>query len=65
MRSELASEVSLLEEMADPASWDEPARLSKFTEADRAAKTRQRGRRPPRAFVMRAAEAHPPLADSA
>jgi Ca-activated chloride channel family protein len=49
MRSELASEASLLQDMADRASWDEPARLSKFTEADRAAKTRKRGRRPPEA----------------
>jgi Ca-activated chloride channel family protein len=49
MRSELASEASLLQEMADRASWDEPARMSKFTVADRAAKMRKRGRRPPEA----------------
>jgi Ca-activated chloride channel family protein len=49
MRTELQSEASLLQEMADRTSWDEPARLSKFTDADRTAKTRKRGRRPPEA----------------
>lgn len=49
MRPELASEAALLEEMADRTSWDDSSRLSKFTESDRAAKARRRGRRPPQA----------------
>jgi Ca-activated chloride channel homolog len=47
LRDELAGEAGLLREMADRVAWDDPSRLSKFGEADRALKSRKRGRRPP------------------
>jgi Ca-activated chloride channel family protein len=47
LRDELAGEAGLLREMADRVAWDDPSRLSKFGEADRAFKSRKRGRRPP------------------
>jgi Ca-activated chloride channel homolog len=45
VRSELASESSLLRDLAERVTWDDHARLSKFGESDRANKTRKRGRR--------------------
>jgi Ca-activated chloride channel family protein len=45
VQHELEQEAALLRDMADRVSWDEHGRLSKFTEADRARKSRKRGRR--------------------
>ncbi|MHB8660176.1 MAG: hypothetical protein ACYC91_20005 [Solirubrobacteraceae bacterium] len=45
IRVELEAETALLRDLADRASWDDPSRLLKFGESDRARKTRQRGRR--------------------
>jgi len=47
MADELAEEASLLSDLSARATYDDPSRMAKFSEADRNLKERKRGRRRP------------------